>query len=185
MKTLALLLCAALAVLPFNLNAQTKDPPPPEPITLFQAVVGGVIVVIASVAVYTVYKTAQATQDKCSACSQVIPPKSYSCPSCGKAYRCEECGTKLAPTGTKCSKCATPVPAPKPPLRSLQSSANGSAWTTVASLDTATQVFYDDLSVMSFATQAEFEAWCAAQTGIVGIKQLSLESNAMFRLSSE
>jgi predicted amidophosphoribosyltransferase len=186
MKTLAYLLCAALAVLPFNLSAQTKDPPPdPEPISLVQLVVGGVIVVVGTVAVYTVYKTAKASQDNCPACRQLIPAKSYSCPGCGKAYRCEECGTKLPANGTQCTKCSTPIPPPKKILKSVQSSANGVNWTTVASLNTQTHVFYDDLSVMYFATQPEFDSWVKSQLDIVSVKEIGIAPYSWFRLASE
>lgn len=183
MKTLPLLLCAALVALPFQMQAQAEDPPP-EPISLFEAVLGGTICIIAGTAVYMVYRTAKATQDKCGACSQNIPAKSYSCPSCGKAYRCELCGAKLAPTATQCGKCSTPVPAPKPPMKTLQSSVNGVDWAPAAQLD-ATAVFYDDLGILSFASQADFDAWRSAQTNIVSTRQLDIAPAAWFRLSSE
>lgn len=179
MKTLSLLLCAAMAALPLSVSADD----PPEPITLFEAVLAGTVVIVAGVAIYVVYRTAQATQDKCGGCGQVIPPKQFSCPSCGKAYRCEECGTKLPATGTQCPKCSTPIPRPKPPLKSVQSN-TGNGWAPVASVAPG-QVFCDDLSIMAFASPAAFDAWRAGQTNIVNVQELGLNPQALFRLSSE
>jgi ribosomal protein L40E len=184
MKTIPLLLCAVLIALPFELSAQSQDPQP-EPTSFFQAVVSGTIVIIATVAVYTVYKTAHATQDRCRACQQIVPPNAYYCPGCGQAYRCEECGTRLSPTATQCPKCSTPVPPPKPVLKTVQKSINGVDWFAVDTFDPNAFVLSDDLSILSFPTQGEFDAWCSTQTNIVSIKSITLDSAALFRLSSE
>lgn len=184
MKTLPLLLCAVLVALPFKASAQTNEPDP-KSASFFQAVISGTIVIIAGVAVYTVYKTAHATQDRCRACQQIVPPSSYSCPGCGQAYRCEECGTRLSPTATQCPKCLTPVPPPKPVLKTVQKSINGVDWISVDTFDPKASVFSGDLSILSFPSQGEFDAWSNAQTNIVSIKSIGLDPSAWFRLSSE
>ena len=185
MKPLPFALAALLVALPFEARAQSQDPEP-QGTTLFQLVVGGIVVVVGASAVYAVYKTAQAANSfKCGGCGQIVPAKSFSCPSCGKAARCETCGAKLPPDSENCPRCFTKVPGPKKALTTIQVLA-GTNWVTAATLNTNQCVFYDDLSIMGFASPAEFEAWCSEQADLVKIEELPAPARTgFFRLASE
>jgi len=173
------ILSAALAFAPITARAQSTNDPPPGA-ALFQLVVATVIVGVAATAIYTVFKTAHAAADKkCAYCNKAIGKNSW-CPACGKAYSCKECGAVLQKDATKCGRCFTDVPPPRPILRSVQLS-DGTNWTTAA---TSSLPLDDDLSIMRFATQEEFEAW-AAQTNIISIIPIGNSSNGWFRLASE
>lgn len=164
MKTLlTILLAIAMMVLPFNLAADStglsRDEGGPKEQVWVEVCVAVAVCAVATVAIYTVWKTAHNCDKKqrCPNCSRLLPANATVCPVCGEnipknppGAGTQEWTQQLIGTPEDWANFDT----------FIQTSTDMITWSNAVTVPN--YVCRGDIEILQFNTQEEFELWLGA-----------------------